>query len=268
MDRVQRSGLIALAVLLLTALGAHYVGSLPGSDASIPPRLAAQNPATLEGVKFLPPEQRKFFVGPADFVRPPVRNPMLGVQAANINAGDDFGPESASAENETEGGETVERDPAGRHGAGTKVPIPDIDVTPQPISNEPPRTDARFIRVLENDNLTRIAKRELGDGDRWKEIADLNRLRAPYRVRLGQRIQLPEGGTRKAADASNLDSGAPKAAPKEGSSYKVAPNETAMHISQRFYKTSKHWQHILDYNGIKDARDLRAGQTIRIPPKP
>ncbi|NQU49501.1 MAG: LysM peptidoglycan-binding domain-containing protein [Planctomycetes bacterium] len=268
MDRVQRSGLIALAVLLLTALGAHYVGSLPGSDATIPPRLAAQNPATLEGVKFLPPEQRKFFVGPADFVRPPVRNPMLGLNAANINAGNDFGPESASAEQQTEGGAIAEKDPPGRHGVGTKVPIPDIDEPPQPIGDEPRRTDARYIRVQENDNLTRIAKRELGDADRWKEIADLNKLEAPYRVRFGQRIQLPAATSIKAADTSGSDSGELEKLPKQGSLYKVAQNETAMHISQRFYNTSKHWQLILDYNGIKDARDLRAGQTIRIPPQP
>jgi len=50
MDRVQRSGLITLSVLLLTAVGAHFIGSRPGSEARTPERKAAQDPATMEGV--------------------------------------------------------------------------------------------------------------------------------------------------------------------------------------------------------------------------
>ena len=65
MDRVQRSGLITLTVLLLTAVGAHFIGSRPGSEASIPERKVAQDPAAWEGVQFLPPEQRELFVGAA-----------------------------------------------------------------------------------------------------------------------------------------------------------------------------------------------------------
>ena len=207
MDRVQRSGLIALAVLLLTALGAHYVGSLPGSDATVPPRLAAQDPGTLEGVKFLPPEQRQFFVGPADFARPPVRNPMLGTQPRNIDANEPVDRESTIAKTDPTPA-LPKSDP--RIGGGDSsqaaklIPLTDDD-TP-PIADLPPRQPGRFIRVRENDNLTRIAKRELSDGNRWPEIAALNQIKAPYHVRLGQRLQLPGAGASAANRAANSGS--------------------------------------------------------------
>jgi hypothetical protein len=280
MDRVQRSGLIALAVLLLTALGAHYVGSLPGSDATVPPRLAAQNPGTLEGVKFLPPEQRQFFVGPADFVRPPVRNPMLGTQPRNIDANEPVNLESSIAKNEptparpkgspNPGGEASKR-------AGALVPLTD-DLTP-PVADLPPRQPGRFIRVRENDNLTRIAKRELSDGSRWPEIASLNGIKAPYRVRFGQRLQMPGNGASPAREAGIPDrsnggqamaAGSNRngqATPATGRLYTVGKDETASHIALRFLGSASDFQKILDHNGIKDPRHLAAGQVIRIPPR-
>lgn len=294
MDRVQRSGLIALAVLLLTALGAHYVGSLPGSDATVPPRLAAQEPGTLEGVKFLPPEQRQFFVGPADFVRPPVRNPMMGVPPRNIDAdepvNEEHGTSGSPAANAGEQGssagsgssELAHGGGASTQNAGAVVPLDDV-VVPGP--NLPQRQPGRFIRVRENDNLTRIAKRELNDGSRWREIASLNGLKSPYRVRLGQRLQMPDGNTSAALSggpssiggnaAPNSSNGASNAAanssgssiPAGGRLYTVGKNETASHISLRFYGSADKWKRILDFNGIQDPRDLAAGQVIRIPPQ-
>ncbi len=287
MDRVQRSGLIALAVLLLTALGAHYVGSLPGSDATVPPRLAAQEPATLEGVKFLPPEQRQFFVGPADFVRPPVRNPMLGVQPRNIDASESVAADHRGGER---GGGTQNASSGNSSGGTSKAdPIASSDVGDVaaggqaaalvPLDDDlPPRKPGRFIRVRENDNLTRIAKRELGDGNRWREIASLNGIPKPYHVRLGQRLQLPGDGVGGQASSASDHSGGDAveaggsvassgAVDKPGSVYTVGKNETASHISLRFYGSPKHWKKILKYNGINDPKDLAAGQKIRIPPQ-
>jgi hypothetical protein len=85
--------LITLSVLLLTAVGAHFIGSRPGSEATIPDRKVAQDPAAWEGVKFLPPEQRDRFVGARDFVRAPVRHPLAGGVGRNILDGIDDPPE-------------------------------------------------------------------------------------------------------------------------------------------------------------------------------
>lgn len=47
--------------------------------------------------------------------------------------------------------------------------------------------------VVENgDTLSKIAQKTLGDSSRWKEIASLNRLEPPYRIRVGQVLALPQ----------------------------------------------------------------------------
>lgn len=42
------------------------------------------------------------------------------------------------------------------------------------------------------DSLSRIAEEELGDGGRWKEIAELNGLKRPYKLEVGQTLKMPE----------------------------------------------------------------------------
>lgn len=46
--------------------------------------------------------------------------------------------------------------------------------------------------VRPRDSLRRIALRELGDEHRWREIAERNRLSAPYKILIGQALWLPE----------------------------------------------------------------------------
>lgn len=45
--------------------------------------------------------------------------------------------------------------------------------------------------VLAGESLWSIAQAELGDGKRWREIAALNGLRSPYKIRVGMRLLLP-----------------------------------------------------------------------------
>jgi LysM repeat protein len=244
MDRVQRSGLIALAILLLTAIGAHLIGSRPGSDAKVPPRLAAQDPAALEGVKFLPPEQRKFFVGPEDFVRPPVRNPLLDQTGRDIHGQ----AQPASGD---------------RAGEFKKAVVIDLDRSDSSaaVQGSSPKAVGRKVRALENDTLSKIAARELGSAKRWPEIARLNGLKKPYKIKLGELLLLPES-IGSGATETNIS-----IAPGPGGErfYRVRENETASQISLKFFGTSKHWELILEANGISKPEKLRAGTTLRIP---
>lgn len=54
--------------------------------------------------------------------------------------------------------------------------------------------------VRRGDNLSKIAQRELGDANRWREIAAANNLRNPNRLQPGQRLVIP--GARAAAPAA------------------------------------------------------------------
>jgi LysM repeat protein len=45
--------------------------------------------------------------------------------------------------------------------------------------------------VKSGDNLSKIAKEQLGDESRWPEIANGNNLKHPYRIKVGQKLELP-----------------------------------------------------------------------------
>jgi hypothetical protein len=46
--------------------------------------------------------------------------------------------------------------------------------------------------VKQGDTLTGIAARVLGDSKRWREIADLNKIRNPRDLRVGRRLRMPK----------------------------------------------------------------------------
>lgn len=45
--------------------------------------------------------------------------------------------------------------------------------------------------VKKGDTLSNIAEKQLGDKTKWKEIAKLNNLKSPYRIKLNQILELP-----------------------------------------------------------------------------
>ena len=55
----------------------------------------------------------------------------------------------------------------------------------------PGATAERYCTVQPGDTLSAVARRELGDSTRWRELAKLNRLPTPYRIAVGQRLVLP-----------------------------------------------------------------------------
>lgn len=48
--------------------------------------------------------------------------------------------------------------------------------------------------IKKGDTLTKIAQRLLGDKDRWREIATLNGIRDPRKLKVGARIKIPAAG--------------------------------------------------------------------------
>jgi nucleoid-associated protein YgaU len=82
----------------------------------------------------------------------------------------------------------------------------------------------RSYRVRDGDSLWRIAERELGDGERWRELVAANRGLDPDRLTVGAVLALPAGGVRKAdAPKQRAESGEtvaqaakPKASARKG----------------------------------------------------
>ncbi|MET9302995.1 LysM peptidoglycan-binding domain-containing protein [Micromonospora aurantiaca (nom. illeg.)] len=64
---------------------------------------------------------------------------------------------------------------------------------PAPVASK--ADDPAVYRVAKGDYLGEVADRYLDDFDRYKELARLNRLADPDRIRPGQLITLPEGAT-------------------------------------------------------------------------
>ena len=189
----------------------------------------------------LPPDLEP--VTPASFQADPVRHPIAGGSGPNANqyaSGVDYG--------QLPTGNNYREQPA-------PATVPDAPA------------GARSVRVREGDTLEKIARRELGNGGRWQEIAQLNGIHDPRKIKVGQALLLPgTGGAAPAAAPASIP--APAAATPAERSYTVQNGDTLSKISQQVYGTSKHWQRIQEHNGIRDARSLKAGQTLRIPPLP
>jgi nucleoid-associated protein YgaU len=62
-------------------------------------------------------------------------------------------------------------------------------------SSTAPAAAGRTVTVKEGDSLSKIAKRELGDGNKWREIYEANRdqIKDPDLIHPGQVLTLPPG---------------------------------------------------------------------------
>ncbi len=152
--------------------------------------------------------------------------------------------------------------------------------------------------VRAGDSLTSIAQKMLGRGDRWPEIAELNKDRLPDRnsLRVGLRLRMP-GGTAAVAAAepvaakqppvptrtpaptpktgaaknatATAGAGTPTAAPGATRKYVVQRGDTLTGISQKMLGSAKRMGEILALNKgrVDDANDILVGMSIVLPAK-
>lgn len=78
------------------------------------------------------------------------------------------------------------------------TPKPKTTAKAAPAAADKPKSEkasgARVCTVQKGDTLRSIARRELGDERRWKEIAGLNPSIDPSKLAIGQRVKLPSKG--------------------------------------------------------------------------
>jgi len=163
--------------------------------------------------------------------------------------------------------------PSGAPGRASNVQVPGAPPAKPPpaaaaASAEtklPPGT--RSYRIREKDSLTKIARKEYGSESHWKWLAEVNGITNPGKLKIGDLIQLPPRPAAAASPAAQPAAAAAKpAAPAAGTRHQVKKGETIGEIAQRYYGSSKDWKRILEANGLKRPEDLKAGQSLIIPP--
>lgn len=114
----------------------------------------------------------------------------------------------------------------------------------------------------EGETFESIAADQLGDGERWPEIARANPMKDPRRVVAGDELRVPTAGS----DSADLIDAAVLAEPVFAE-YLVQPGDTLGGISLKLYGTTRHAEAILAANRatLASAEALRAGSTIRVP---
>ncbi len=118
----------------------------------------------------------------------------------------------------------------------------------------PPASPAPVPRthvVRRGDTLSKIAERH---GMRLSTLAKANGIRWPYRITIGQKIEIPGAGA-----ASKAASGSRSA---ETTRIIVQKRETLAEIARRYGVTEKM---IVDYNGLSDPDQINVGQRLIIP---
>ena len=145
---------------------------------------------------------------------------------------------------------------------GAPAPPAALTAAPGPSAT----SGAATYTVRAGDNLTRIAARALGDGQRWDDIFAANRdqLDNPGQVREGMKLVLP--GV-VAATPSAAPAGASPAPAASSRTYTVKAGDNLTRIAARALGDGQRWDDIFAAN--RDALDapesIRVGQILRLP---
>ena len=129
-----------------------------------------------------------------------------------------------------------------------------------------PAVDPVYV-VRPGDSLQRIARRVLGDANRWAVLRDLNPGIDPLRLQVGDRLRVPAGAALEAAAAATLPATGGDAAAAAGV-HRVQPGDSLSVIALRYYGDSTRWKAIYEANrSVMDSPDdLGIGVELRIPP--
>lgn len=164
--------------------------------------------------------------------------------------------------------------------ASSQPPAP-APVVPGPGGVHPQsRAATREYTVQAGDSAYRIAKREIGSGDDWRLLVDLNpgKITPDGRVRLGQKILVPVRPTTPgAAPAGNASKTQPQnpapaagtrpAAPAGTRTYTVQKGDTLGQIASRELKSARRAREIIELNKdvIKNPDMVPVGTVLRLP---
>jgi len=140
---------------------------------------------------------------------------------------------------------------------------PPIASTPEPVSFDPSQAGSYVVK--KGDSLSKIAKRH---GLSSKELAAVNQISNPNKIRIGQKLILPPNATH-VPDAPSAPSApaAAQSAPAStamvvGGTYTIQKGDSLSKIAKRYGVRSKD---LAAANGISNPNKIRIGQKLKVP---
>lgn len=152
-------------------------------------------------------------------------------------------------------------------GSGSAAPMATTPTPPAKSTTSAAAPAGAEYTVKSGDTLEAIARAQLGDGQKWRAIVEMNPGLDPKALKVGQKLKMPAGGTATAKESSAPTSGAANSATN---TYTVQKGDTLVAIARKFYGGDSDWKRILDANSsvLKgDAAALRPGMKLTIPAK-
>lgn len=133
-------------------------------------------------------------------------------------------------------------------------------LAPAPVNESAPEAKASY-RVRAGDTLSSIARRELGNADRWREIAKANPAVDPNRLKVGQALTLPGGK----GQGSPTAAGNELAARSASRAYTVRPGDSLWTIAATQLGDGGRWREIQALNGNLNGSSLQVGMQLALP---
>ena len=122
----------------------------------------------------------------------------------------------------------------------------------------------RRYTVQRGDSYYTIARDQLGDARRYRELEQLNGI-DPYELRVGMVITLPATRAGGRQEGERRTAPTPPQAAEGQVVHVVERGDILGEISMRYYGTSRRWREIAEANNITDRDPLHVGQRLIIP---
>jgi nucleoid-associated protein YgaU len=255
MQPIERYGLVALLLLVVTVVAVVLWDRKNQAD---PGELAA-----LEST------------APSDALPAPALSPLgLPLTQPGVAANTPFGAQAEPNSALVSGPSAAPVDPA------LSAPAPAVEpsaqplvaanplITPAPVSESalPVAAKASY-RVRAGDTLSSIARRELGQADRWREIAKANPAVDPNRLKVGQALTLPgRANLNSAPAAGNAPVGGTELAARSASrGYTVRAGDSLWTIAATQLGDGGRWREIQALNGNLNGSSLQVGMQLALP---
>ncbi len=136
-----------------------------------------------------------------------------------------------------------------------------------------PQKGRKYIthRIASGESISRLALKYYGDYKKYHHIANFNNMTDATRVRVGQRVLIPEiDGVsiddliRVSGDTSTATA-QPTQITGEYTLHQIQPGESLSSIAKKYYGDFTLFRVIADYNGINDPTSVKVGQKIKVP---